>query len=386
MKRMLALTFAAALAANASEAPARTKLVTLPERARLIVNLEHPWQSLLAEEREITLQKGENYIDFSWQGVSIDPASIRLALLTHPGDGPEATKIISVAFPPNEAALTWQLYSPEARTERIRVSYLLNGIGRSNAYEMYVDKTESKGLLRQYFSLVNGSGEHLNTAAFRIGRGEDLSRSVESGEARKFLSLEAKGLPITKLYVCRPDPYSQRGEDGEPIQMIYEFENTKEAGLGGFKLDYGKARIFADDPDGTTIFVGEDNTDEVAPREKAKLKLGQVKDVLLKRRIMSDQREGKRFNKYRQPVLYDRKVHLKYEVENFKDKSATVRVIEQIPVDARVENPTDPGVTFQRKSGQELEITINLEARPSGAGKEVPVKEINVKYTVPDMM
>lgn len=386
MKRLLTLFAAATLLSGPAIAPARTKLVTLPERAKLIVNLEHPWQSLLAEEREITLQKGENHIDFSWQGVSIDPASIRLTVLTHPGEGPDATKIISVAFPPNEAALTWQLYSPEPRTERIRVTYLLNGIGRSNSYEMYVDKNESKGLLRQYFSLVNASGENLNSAAFRIGRTEDLSRSIESGESRKFLSLEAKDLPIRKLFICRPDPYSQRGEEGEVIQMIYEFDNTKEAGLGAFKLDYGKARIFADDPDGTTIFVGEDNSAEVAPREKAKLALGTVKDVLLKRRIMSDQREGKRFNKYRQPVLYDRKVHLKYEVENFKDKTATVRVVENIPLDAKIDNPSDPGVTFTRKSGQELEITINLDPRPAGEGKEVPVKEVNIKYTVPDML
>ena len=53
-----ALALAGALIATPNATQARTKLVTLPERAKLIVNLEHPWRSILAEEREITLQKG----------------------------------------------------------------------------------------------------------------------------------------------------------------------------------------------------------------------------------------------------------------------------------------------------------------------------------------
>src|SRR5690606_17704646 len=104
-----AMLFASGLLLAAAPASARTKLVTLPDRAELVVNLEHPSQSLLYEERDVTLQRGTNHIDFSWQAVSIDSGSIRLEVMSNPGDGPEATKIISVAFPPNESALTWEL-------------------------------------------------------------------------------------------------------------------------------------------------------------------------------------------------------------------------------------------------------------------------------------
>ena len=380
-----ALALAGALIATPNATQARTKLVTLPERAKLIVNLEHPWRSILAEEREITLQKGENQIDFSWQGVSIDPGSIRLTVLSHPGEGPEATKIISVAFPPNEAALTWQIYSPEARTERVRVSYLLNGISRGTSYEMTVDQAETKALFRQFFQLVNQSGENLGDAAFRIGPTEDLTRSVESGESRRFLSAQKDALPINKIFVSRPSPNSTRGEDGEIISMVYEISNTTEAGMGTFKLDAGKARIYADDGTGSTIFVGEDMLEEIAPKEKKELGLGTVKDVVLKRRIMSDKRDPVKVNKHRNPVLWDRKVHLKYEIENFKDKDATVRVIEMVPPDAQFETPSETGVTFVRKSATELEITISLKARPKGEGEEVKSQDINIKYTVANM-
>ena len=106
-----------ALLASVAPAAARTKLVTLPERATLVVNLQNPSYSMLYEEREITLQTGNNDVDFSWQGVAIDPASIHLTILSNPGDTATSTKLVNLSMPPGEDALTWNLYSPEARTE-----------------------------------------------------------------------------------------------------------------------------------------------------------------------------------------------------------------------------------------------------------------------------
>ncbi|MDX2176676.1 MAG: hypothetical protein SF028_09400 [Candidatus Sumerlaeia bacterium] len=381
MKILATALCAAALVAASAPADARTKLVTLPDRAKLLASLEHPYQSLLSEERELTLQQGANQIDFSWQGVAIDPSSIRLFLLDHPGEGPDATKIISVAFPPGEQALTWQLYSPAARTERIRVVYLLSGISRAHQYDLTVDAAETKGLFRQYFQMTNQSGEDLDNAAFRIAQNpQDLQRSVDSGETRRFLALEAADLPVTKLFIARPDPYSQRGDDGEAISMVYEIENSAAKKLGGFKLDPGKARIFAEDPDGSTIFLGEDNLPETAVQEKAELALGTVRDVLLKRRIMRDEQEVKRTNNQRRPVLADRHVHLRYEVENFKDAPATVRVVERIPAGAEVREHDTDGVSVLRKDATTLEVTITLPPRPADQKEKVPVKEVNLKY------
>ncbi len=369
-----------------SLALARTKLVTLPDRAKLVVNLENPNYSLLYEERDITLQKGTNYVDFSWQGVSIDKNSIQLSLMSHPGDGPEATKMISVAFPPNEAALTWQLYSPEARTETIRVSYLLYGVNREQSYEFTVNAAETQATFQQYFQMRNESGEDMDDAAIRIAQAEDWNRSVDSGETRRFLSFENRALPITKLYITKPQPYSNRGEDGEIISMVYEIENNETNGLGKFKLDSGKARIYSEDPDGSTIFIGEDYLAETAAGEKAQLSLGTVKDVVLKRRIMSDTQENRRYNSSKRVVLYDRVVHVRYEIENFKDKQATVRVVETLPVDAELVEIDNKNVTTERKSGQELEINITLDPRPADAKEEVPVREINMIYKVRDVV
>ncbi|MDK2971700.1 MAG: hypothetical protein PWP23_1455 [Candidatus Sumerlaeota bacterium] len=389
MKRLasqvIPFALAAALALPAFSL-ARTKLVTLPDRATMVVNLEHPSQSLLHEERDITLQQGTNFVDFSWQGVSIDRDSIRLELLSNPGDGPQASKIIHVAFPPNEPALTWQIYSPEARTERIRVSYLLHGITRESSYEMTVNAAEDQAIFQQYFQMTNASGEDLNNSAFRIRQTDDLERSVENGETRRFLAFQQRELPIRKLFVTRPDPYSTRGEDGEIISLVYEIENAKTMGLGTFKLDPGKTRIYGEAPDGSTIFLGEDYLKETPTGEEAQLTLGTVKDVVLKRRIMNDKQENQRRNNNKRVVLYDRVVHLRYEIENFKDKAATVRVIETIPPDAKIIESDDKGVKIERKSGSELQIDIDLEPRPAGSDEDVPVREINIVYKIENVM
>ncbi len=82
-------------------ASARIKLVALPERAATVIRLDNPRATLIEEERVLTLQKGLNKVDFSWNGVTIDSDSIRLRALDHPG----RVKLLNVSYPPNEAAI-----------------------------------------------------------------------------------------------------------------------------------------------------------------------------------------------------------------------------------------------------------------------------------------
>jgi hypothetical protein len=127
MKRIgLGLVILTLFSLVASNAQGRIKLVALPDRDATIIRLDNPYASLVEEERVLTLQKGVNKVDFSWKGVRIDPDSIRLRVLSHP----EAVQLLSVSFPPNEAALVWEIVSPEGWEERVRISYLLSGIDR----------------------------------------------------------------------------------------------------------------------------------------------------------------------------------------------------------------------------------------------------------------
>ena len=97
------------------------KLVALPERGATMIRLDNPRATLIEEERVLTLQKGINKVDFSWKAVSIDADSIRLQVLDHP----ENVTLLNVSYPPNEAALVWEISSNGNYAEKVRISYLL---------------------------------------------------------------------------------------------------------------------------------------------------------------------------------------------------------------------------------------------------------------------
>src|SRR5437667_6441612 len=117
MKRLTLLLAGIALFPTLA-AQARIKLVALPERARVVVSLNNPDATLVEEERLITLQKGVNKVDFSWRGVNIDATSIQARMLTHPA----AVLVLNTSYPPNENALIWEISSPDAQEERVRIS------------------------------------------------------------------------------------------------------------------------------------------------------------------------------------------------------------------------------------------------------------------------
>lgn len=353
--------------------PARTKLVTLPDRSARVLSLEHPGHVLLYEERDIALQQGTNQIDFSWNGVNIDAGSVQVELLTNPGTADTATKVIATGFPPNEAALTWQVYSPTPRTERIRVSYLLYGVAQDSAYEFHVNKDETSGAFEQYLRLGNQSGETLEGTVLRMGVMDDVTRTVASGETRRFLARKAPALPVSKLYIARPAPQNFRGEEGEEISLVYEIENSSAGGLGGRKLPGGKVRLFGDDGLGSSIFLGEDILGETAPGEKAELQLGLVKDIVLKRRLMRDERLNIRYNSSRSEVLFDQERALRYEIENFKDKPVTLRIHELVSGDWEVTEVSDASARQERKSIEDLQLSFDLPAARKG---EPPAKKV----------
>jgi hypothetical protein len=363
----------------------RTKLVTLPERDAILVSLENPAHALLSEEREIPLQQGTNQIDFSWKGVTIDEGSVLLELLTNPGTGANATKIIATGYPPNEQALTWELFAPSARTERVRVSYLLRGISQEASYEFRVNEAETSGDFQQYLLLRNASGERIEGATLRLRGLEDITRTVESGEARRLLAARAKELPVKKLYIAKPGYGMYRDEDGETISLVYEIANSTAGGLGTQTLAAGKVRLHGDDGTGSSIFLGEDMLKLTAPGEKAELTLGTVRDVVLKRYRMGDERKNVKFTTNRQPVAFDLERTIRYEIENFKDSTTTLRVHEPMRGGWEVVSISDGAVRQERKSADELILEIDLAGTEKGKEpvKREVVLTVRMKNTFP---
>jgi hypothetical protein len=355
-------------------AQARIKLVALPERAATVIRLDNPMATLIEEERVLTLQKGLNKVDFSWKGVSIDADSIRLRALDHP----KQVTLLSVSYPPNEAALVWDISSDGDYAETVRISYLLSNIDRLITYKAVADKPETYVDLKSYLVLRNFSGEDFDKARVLLDYGEAFEQGIDHEETKRMLFLKAPKVPITKVWTFDAaklpwDPEKLENKNvGIPVS--YRIVNEAKSGLGGFALWGGKARLFQDDGHESTIFLGEDVTGLVPVGEKTELYIGDSRDIVVTQRKMKDERINLQRNNDNRVVLYDTDEIITAKIENFKDGLAELTMIQHIPGQWDMEKCN---MEYKRKDAGTLEFEIKLPARTEDGPA---VKELSMHY------
>ena len=355
-------------------AQARIKLVALPERAATVIRLDNPMATLIEEERVLTLQEGLNKVDFSWKGVSIDADSIRLRTLDHP----DKVTLLSVSYPPNEAALVWDIASDSDYAETVRISYLLSNIDRLITYKAIADKAETQVDLKSFLVLRNFSGEDFDKARVLLDYGEAFEQGIDHEETKRMLFLKTDKVPIIKIWTFDAaklpwDPEKLENKNvGIPVS--YRIVNNTESKLGEFALWGGKARLFQDDGHESTIFLGEDVTGLVPVGEKMELYIGDSRDIVVTQRKMKDTRINLRKNKRGDVVLYDTDEQITAKIENFKDSPAVLTMVQHIPGQWDMETCN---LKYTKKNVSTLEFEITLPART----EEGPaVKELKMHY------
>ena len=343
----------------AAAAQARIKLVALPERAATVIRLDNPQATLIEEERVLTLQKGINKVDFSWNGVSIDADSIRLTVLNHPKE----VVLLNVSFPPNEAALVWEISSDSDYAETVRISYLLWNIDRLITYKAIADKGETVVDLTSYLVLRNFSGEDFGNAKVLLDYGQSFEQSIAHEETKQMLLLNVPKVPVQKIWTFDAanlpwDPEKLENKNvGIPVS--YKIINDSKSSLGKFALWGGKARIFQDDGHNSTIFLGEDIAKLVPVGEKMELYIGDSRDIVVTQRKMEDKQINVRRNDSDQIVLFDTDEIITAKIENFKDSPAVLTVIEHIPGQWDMEKCN---MEYERKDAETIQFEIKLGA------------------------
>jgi len=368
-KMTMALTAVVLLQPLAGVAQARIKLVALPERAATVIRLDNPRWTLIEEERVLTLQKGLNKVDFSWKGVSIDSDSIRLQALDHP----DKVTLLSVSYPPNEAALVWDISCADNYAENVRISYLLQNIDRLITYKAVADKAETFVDLKSYLVLRNFSGEDFEKARVLLDYGEAFEQGIDHEETKQMLFLKADKVPITKVWkfdaAKLPWDPEQLENRNVGIPVSYRIVNDADSGLGKFALWGGKARLFQDDGHQSTIFLGEDVAQLVPVGEKMELYIGDSRDIVVTQRKMKDAQINKRYNNARKVVLYDTDEIITAKIENFKDSPAVLTMIQHISGQWDMEKctlddePLKLGTGYKKKDANTLEFEIKLPPR-----------------------
>ena len=339
---------------------ARVKLVALSEREATIVRLDNPLATLLEEERQLTLQKGINSVDFSWKGVEIVPDSVRLTIL----EPPDSVIVRSISYPPNQQALIWQITSLTVQPVRVRISYLLKQIDRLVTYDAVVNKAESALDLTALVVLRNFSGENLSLTQFQLDSGESLTSEILSGETKRIVWFTAKQLPLKKYFTFDAaqlawDPKQFGDNVGIPVH--YELENTLENGLGKQALLEGKVRLYAEEGHGSHLFLGEDYAQFTPVGQTLQLMLGDSRDMVITQKKIGENRFNERRDKPNtQVVLYDLEATLQVNMENFTVKPAWVRLKEPMPEEWEMKTSSHP---YERQGNQEITFDIAVPAK-----------------------
>jgi hypothetical protein len=319
-----------AVAVFSDLAAARIKLVALPQRVDTVIRLASGFPTLVEEERVLTLQKGINRVDFSWKGVTIDPDSIRLTMLSHP----DQVILLNVSYPPGEEALVWEISSPDAWEERARLTYLLDNIDSLAAYRAFTDKDETQIDLKGYLILRNFSGEDFSAARLLLPVGNFPEQTLFHEETRQLSWFDFSGVGFRKIWtfdarVLPWDPEKQKTNVGIPVS--YRMINQESDGLGQFSISGGKIRLYQEDGHEGVIFLGEDFLDPVPVGEKMEVIIGQSRDIVVTQHKMKETQVNIKRNDDNQIVLYDQEEEIEATVENFKDAPATLVMIQEIP-------------------------------------------------------
>lgn len=317
MTPILPLTLLALAGPLAAAVPSQIKLTTLPDREATSVRFEDTGHVLVEEVRTLTIDQGSNQIDFTWLGVNIDRGSIQLL----PIEGTSFT-VLRTAYPPGDGnRLVWEVQARSAGPAKVRISYLLAGISREIALRAVVAENQPQLDLRVYQRLINNSGESFDATALRAAFGELRDSPLATGEIRQQLAHRFLAVPFSRTYTYDPTRF------GVQVAVHYALQNTTQAHLGLGTLPAGKVRMFQ--ATGTSeAFLGEDLAAPTALGEELRLRIGDTKDVTVRRAEMHREQVVLQRDRKNNPALWNEVVHIRYEVENFAGQTRTIRLVE----------------------------------------------------------
>ena len=338
---------------------ARTSLVSLPPRQHVAIRLGDHGTTLVQEKRILTLKKGINKIDFSWQNVMIDPASITLKTLLYP----DKITLLSVGYPPNEAALVWDILTREDLEEEVMISYLLANIDYLITYKVVTDPAEQTIDLKSFLVLRNFSGENFDNVSASLNYGTPVKTGIRHLETKRILVSQNHKIPINKIYTWNAlkmphEPEKSKTAIGIPTN--YEFINNKNSNLGRTTLSKGKARLFAQDSQDSTIFIGEDMVKFTPVGDKAELHIGDSRDIVITQHRLDTKRTNIKRNTKGKIQVYDEIITDRITMENLKDSPVILSLIETITGQWK---PLDISMEYTKKDHKTLIFSVKLLAK-----------------------
>lgn len=249
----------AAIAAAASwgTLQAKVDLVTVPARDATQLTIYNAADlTLVRETRTLTLQKGENRLEFGWAGTLIDPTSVQLRAPKHE----DQVRLLEVSYPPNiQGSAVWTIDSQVEGTVPVEITFFTSGLTWRAFYMGTLSEDESALRLQGYVRVENRSGEDYENAQTRVIVGRihtvdeiaDLARrtapygvpgpgyvpmtSAPMDARRKIQEGMSKGQMLAEMPRGEADGFKQIVKEGLSEYFLYTIEGTETIANGWAK-------------------------------------------------------------------------------------------------------------------------------------------------------
>lgn len=141
-------------------------LSTLPSRESVQLTIYNSEDlTLVRETRQISVKKGQNRLQFSWVNTQIDPTSVQVDFISHPGD----IYLTNTTFPHEKPQmLYWHIHSSVETLATVEITYFTSGITWRADYSAILDQTSKSISLDSFITVSNHSGEDYDNAQVRL--------------------------------------------------------------------------------------------------------------------------------------------------------------------------------------------------------------------------
>ncbi len=265
--------------------------------------------------------------------------------------------------------LVWLVESAAPGEQTLRTTYMTSGITWDADYVAVLSNDDSEMALNGWVTIVNNSGATYTDALVKLVAGDvnvestqtiratdlvyaaeaavstdveerdlfeyhvyEIQRpvTVKDAQTKQIEFTSAPTVDVNKVYLFEgvPITYSAYSVYTDPtygtgyttdIQVLVEFTNSEEAGLG-LPLPAGTVRVYQEDVDGSPEFVGEDSIDHTPKNEDLSLYLGNAFDLVGERTQLDVVSRG--------DIGMDETIEI--TLRNHKDEDVTIRVIEYL--------------------------------------------------------
>jgi hypothetical protein len=146
------------------------ELVTLPRRENVQLTIYNAADlTLVREQRQCTVQKGWNWLQFMWADTRIDPTSLELT----PLEQTDRIELEQLSFPPRLGQLgRWLFWSEVEGRDPFELRYLTSGLSWQAFYMGTLSPDAGRMDLRGYVRVTNQSGADYEDAQVRLVVGE----------------------------------------------------------------------------------------------------------------------------------------------------------------------------------------------------------------------